>query len=435
MGGDCLNTGCVPSKSLIAAAHVAHAVRTGSRFGINGNEPEVDFLKVREHVREVIAGIAPHDSVERFESLGVTVLKEQARFVGPDEVEAGSRRVRARRYIVATGSSPAVPTVPGLSETPYFTNETIFDLGERPAHLIVLGGGPVGVELAQAFRRLGAAVTLLQHGCILPKDDLDAVDVVRVRLTSEGIALREGAKVIRSERSGEAVTVTAEIDGRKVEVEGSHLLVAAGRRANVDGLGLDKAGIEHTAKGIKVDARLRTTNKRVFAIGDVVGGPQFTHVAAHHADIVIRNVLFRWPAKVETRAVPWVTYTDPELAQVGLSAANAERAGHSISVARFSFAEIDRARTERETDGFAKIVVGVRGKVLGATIVGRNAGELILPWILAVSQGLKIGAMTGVIAPYPTLSEVSKRAAGAYYAPRLFSPIPRKLVAVLQRLG
>jgi pyruvate/2-oxoglutarate dehydrogenase complex dihydrolipoamide dehydrogenase (E3) component len=322
-----------------------------------------------------------------------------------------------------------------MADTPHLTNETIFDLGERPRHLIVLGGGPVGVELAQAYRRLGAAVTLLQHGRILPRDDPDAVDVVRARLISEGVALREGAKVIRSERRGDGVAVTAEIDGRELEVEGSHLLVGAGRRATVEGLGLDQAGIEHTAKGIKVDARLRTTNKRVFAIGDVAGGPQFTHVAAHHADIVIRNALFRWPAKVETRAVPWVTYTDPELAHVGLSAAAAESAGHRISVARFSFAEIDRARTERETDGFAKIVIGARGKIVGATVVGRNAGELILPWVLAVSQGLKIGAMTGLIAPYPTLSEVSKRAAGAYFAPKLFSPLPRKLVALLQRLG
>lgn len=435
MGGDCLNTGCVPSKSLIAAAHAAHAVRTSGRFGVNGHEPDISFLKVRDHVREVIAGIAPHDSVERFEGLGVQVLQAEARFTSPREVEAEAVRIRARRFVVATGSSPFVPPISGLDVTPHLTNETVFDLTERPDHLIVLGGGPIGIEMAQAHRRLGAAVTVLEHGRILPKDDADAVEVVRGRLLAEGVALREGAKVVRTERRGNGVAVTAEVEGAQVQVAGSHLLVAAGRRANVAGLSLDEAGIEHTDKGITVDARLRTTNKRVFAIGDVAGGLQFTHMAAHHAGIVIRNALFRWPAKADTKAVPWVTYTDPELAHVGLNAAAAEAEGHKASVAMFSFAEIDRARAERETEGFAKIVLGARGKILGATIVGRSAGELILPWVLAIDQGLGIGAVAGSIAPYPTLSEISKRAAGAYFAPKLFSPLTRKIVGLLQRIG
>lgn len=435
MGGDCLNSGCVPSKSLIAAAHAAHVIRSADRFGVLGQEPEVDFRRVREHVRDVIAAIAPHDSVERFQSLGVMVIQDQARFTSPGEIEAGGHRVRARRFVVATGSAPAVPSIPGLAETPYLTNESIFDLDERPSHLVVIGGGPIGIELAQAHRRLGAAVTVLEHATILPKDDPEAVEIVRARLLAEGVALREGSKVSGAARRDDGVSVMAEIDGREVEVEGSHLLVAAGRRATFDGLGLDEAGVEHTEKGIKVDDRLRTTNKRIFAIGDVTGGLQFTHAAGHHAGIVIRNALFRWPAKATAKAVPWVTYTDPELAQVGLSAAAAEAGGHTYTISRFPFAEIDRARAERETGGFAKIVLGRRGKVLGATIVGHGAGELILPWALAIDAGLGIGAMAGVVAPYPTFSEVSKRAAGAYYAPKLFSPLTRSLIGFSQRWG
>jgi pyruvate/2-oxoglutarate dehydrogenase complex dihydrolipoamide dehydrogenase (E3) component len=410
-------------------------VRTSGRFGVNGHEPEVDFLRMRDHVRDVIAGIAPHDSVERFERLGVTVLQAAARFTSSGEVEAGEARIRARRFVVATGSSAFLPPIPGLAEVPALTNETVFDLDTCPDHLIVVGGGPVGIELAQAYHRLGASVTVLEHGCILPKDDPDAVAVVRHRLLAEGVTLREGAKVVRASRHGNGVSVTAEIDGVPLEITGSHLLVAAGRRANVEGLGLAAAGIEHSLKGIAVDARMRTSNRHVFAIGDVTGGYQFTHMAAYQAGIVIRNALLRWPAKADTGAVPWVTYTDPELAHVGLTAAKAEEEGHRVSIVRFDFADNDRARAERETEGFIKIVVGRRGKVLGATIVGRNAGELILPWVLTIGKGLGMAAMAGVIAPYPTLSEVSKRVASTYYAPKLFSTFTRRFVGLLQHLS
>ncbi|HZG66171.1 MAG TPA: FAD-dependent oxidoreductase, partial [Herpetosiphonaceae bacterium] len=435
MGGDCLNTGCVPSKALVAAAHAADAVRRSGRFGFNGHEPDIDFLQVRGHVHDVIAGIAPHDSVERFEELGVTVLRARARFTGPDVIEAGEARVRARRFVVATGSSPSIPPIPGLAEAPTLTNETIFDLDSRPDHLIVIGGGPIGIEMAQAHRRLGASVTVLEHGSILPKDDPDAVGVVRRRLIAEGVTIRERAKVIDARGRGNGVAATAEIDGTLVEVVGSHLLAAAGRRANVDALGLDAAGIEHSPNGITVDARLRTSNRHVFAIGDVTGGYQFTHMTAYQAGIVIRNALLHWPAKVDTRAVPWVTYTDPELAHVGLTAARAQEQGHSVSIVSYNFAENDRARAERETEGFIKIVVGRRGKVLGATIVGRSAGELILPWVLIIGQGLGMAAMAGVIAPYPTLSEISKRVASTYYAPKLFSALTRRIVGLLQRMS
>ena len=318
MGGDCLNSGCVPSKALIAAAAAANHVRHGARFGVNGHEPDIDFLRVHDHVHGVIAGIAPNDSVERFEGLGVHVIQGEAHFTGPREVVANGARIHARRFVIATGSRPAAPPIPGLEAVPYLTNETIFDLTERPEHLIVIGGGPIGTELAQAHRRLGARVTLIEGLSILNKDDPDAVDVVRRRLGTDGIDVREGAMVRLVEPHGNGFAVTLKSGGGTERIEGSHLLVAAGRRANVEGLGLEVARIDHTPQGIRVDARLRTTNKRVFAIGDVAGGLQFTHVASYQAGIVIRNALFHLPAKVRTDAVPWVTYSDPELAHVGV---------------------------------------------------------------------------------------------------------------------
>ncbi|MGJ3261788.1 MAG: dihydrolipoyl dehydrogenase family protein [Salinarimonas sp.] len=433
MGGDCLNYGCVPSKALIAAAHAAQAVRSSGRFGVNGHEPAIDHLKVRDHVQGVIAGIAPHDSPERFRGLGVTVIEAPARFLDARTVEAGGQRIAARRFVVATGSSPAVPPIPGLAETPYFTNETLFENGERIEHLVVVGGGPIGLEMAQAHRRLGSQVTVLDAARVLVRDDAEAAAIVRDRLAAEGVAIREYVKVERIERAGNGVAVTILEDGETKRVEGSHLLVATGRRANLAGLDLEAAGIAYTPRGITVDARLRSTNKRVFAIGDVAGGPQFTHVAAHPAAILLRPPPLHLPAKANHDAVPWVTYADPELAHVGLTEAEAEKRGVPHTVSRFAFAENDRARAERETEGFAKVVVGKGGRVLGATIVGAHAGELILPWVLAVTQKMKIAAVASAIAPYPTLSEISKRAAGAHFTPSLFSERTRKVVRFLQR--
>ncbi len=435
MGGDCLNYGCVPSKALLAAGHAAQVMRDAGRFGIAEVEPEIDFAAVHAHVRGVIDGIAPTDSQERFEGMGVTVIRAAARFTGPREVEAGGQRIRARRFVVATGSTAAIPPVPGIGDVPVLTNETIFDLDMRPEHLIVIGGGPIGAEMAQAHRRLGCRVTVLEMFALLGRDDPEAADVVRRRMLAEGIAIHEGIEI--QELSGAAGGITATIvrDGATETIGGSHLLVAAGRKVNVDGLGLDEAGIEHSPKGIVVDARLRASNKRVFAIGDVAGGYQFTHVAGYHGGIVLRNALF-WllPAKANHDAVPWVTYTDPELAQVGLTDLQAkEKFGDGLHILRWPFAENDRARAEHRTEGFAKIVTDRKGRVRGATIVGPHAGELILPWVLAVANKTKIGRMAGVIAPYPTLSEVGKRAAGTWYIPKLFSERTRKIVRFLQK--
>ncbi|CCQ72115.1 NAD(P)/FAD-dependent oxidoreductase [Magnetospira sp. QH-2] len=430
MGGDCLNYGCVPSKALLAAGHAADAMRRGERFGITAQEPAIDPKGVYGHVQGVIAGIAPHDSQERFEGLGVTVLRGAARFVDGATVAVGDDRIRARRFVIATGSSALVPPIPGLDGVDYLTNETLFDLPAIPEHLLIIGGGPIGVEMAQAHRHLGARVTLLEAATLMPRDDQELVDVVRKRLRADGITLHEGAKVTAV---GAGPSVTVEGVG---EIAGSHVLVAAGRRPNIEGLDLDKAGIAADRAGITVDGRLRTTNKKVFAIGDVAGGMQFTHVAGYHAGIIIKNALFRMPAKADMRAVPWVTYSSPELAGVGLSEEQA-MAKHSknLRVLRWSMGENDRARAEAETEGMIKVLVTKKGQILGATIVGARAGELIQVWALALSQKLKIGAVAQMIAPYPTLGELNKRAAGTFYTPTLFSKRTRGIVRFLSRFG
>ena len=438
MGGDCLNYGCVPSKALLAAGHAAQAVRTAPRFGVDAGEPAVDAERVYGHVRDTIAAIAPNDSVERFEGLGVNVIQAEARFTGPREVVAGNTVITARRFVVATGSSPFVPPIPGLEAVPFLTNETLFErTGPLPDHLIVVGGGPIGIEMAQAHRHLGARVTVLEMGTILPKDDPELVAILRARLIEDGVDLREGTKVVGVEKTGAGVAVRIENGEGESGIDGSHLLVAAGRRPNVDGLGLDVAGITHSPRGIEVDARLRTTNRKVFAIGDVAGGFQFTHMAGYHAGIVIRNALFRLPAKVDTRAVPWVTYTAPELAQVGLTeaAARQQLSESDLRVLRWSYAENDRAQAEAETDGLVKVTATRKGKVLGASIIGPAAGESIQTWILAISKGIKVGAVASMIAPYPTLGEVNKRAAGSFYTASLFSPRTRAIVRFLSRFG
>ncbi len=434
MGGDCLNYGCVPSKSLLAAAKAAAAWRSGAPFGIDGKPPAIDWNRVRAHVESVIASIAPHDSQERFEGLGVRVIRAEARFIGPDAVVAAGATIHARRFVVATGSEPLVPPIPGIDAVPILTNETVFALEAQPRHLLVLGGGPIGCELAQAHRRLGAEVTLVEMARILPKDDEEAAALVRKCLVRESVRLIEGSKAVGVEAAEGGVTLVVERESVLERITGSHLLVAAGRKPSVTGLGLEAAGVAVEKAGIRVDDRLRTTNPRIYAAGDVSGGPQFTHMAGHEAGIVLRNALFRLPAKVERRAVPWVTYTDPELAQVGLTEAAARAERPDVAVIRGGYEESDRARAERAGEGFVKVVATRRGAILGATIVGRNAGELILPWVLAMQNGLGLRAMATVIAPYPTLGEIGKRAASNFFAPKLFGAGTRRLVRLLQRL-
>ena len=432
MGGDCLNFGCVPSKSLLASARFADLWRRGLRLGLAYDPPHIDFAAVGNSVEQVIARIAPNNSVERFEGLGVTVLNAEARFTSPRTVLAGEFEIRPRRFVIASGSHPAVPPIPGLDSTPYLTNETVFANRELPEHLIVIGGGPIGIEMAQAHRRLGARVTVLDIGPLLARDDPELVALLAKRLADGGIALRPRVAIVSVAVTGEGVVVTL---GGGERIAGSHLLVAAGRRPSTAALDLAAAGIADDPQGITVNARLRTTNRRAFAVGDVAGGPQFTHIALYHAGIVIRNALFRLPAKVDYRALPWVTYTEPELAQVGLTEPMARRAGRTVRVLRWPFAENDRAQTERDTEGLVKILIRRDGRILGASILGAAAGDLILAWALAISQNLKIGALANLVVPYPTRGEASKRAAGCFYTPALFSARTRRIVRFLARFG
>lgn len=435
MGGDCLNTGCVPSKALIAAARQAWRMGAGEAFGIAPAEAKVDFARVHDHVHGVIAKIAPNDSVARFEALGVTVIKDHARFMDGQTVLAGDKEITARRFVIATGSRPFVPLIDGLDKVPYHTNETIFSLKECPGHLIILGGGPIGIELAQAHRRLGAKVTVVESAKALGSEDPELSAIVIARLRREGVEIIEDISVTSVAGNADGVTVTLAAQQGPQQLEGTHLLIATGRRPNVEGLDLEKAGVDYSEKGLRVDERLRTTNKRIFGIGDVIGGPQFTHVANYHAGIVIRNALFRVPAHADHRAIPRVTYTDPELAHVGLTESEAQAANMTINLLRWHLAENDRAQAEHETEGVIKVLTDSHSRVLGATIVAPQAGELILPWVLAKTEALKLSAMASVVAPYPTFSEISKRAAGSYYTPTLFSKKTRMLVRFLGLFG
>lgn len=428
MGGDCLNTGCVPSKALLAAAKAAQALRVPGLPGVAAVEPEVDFAAVMGHVHATIARIAPHDSQERFEGLGVTVLRDWARFVSDREVEAGATRVLARRFAISTGSQPAVPDIPGLGEVPFLTNETLFDLTERPRHLVILGAGPIGAEMAQAFRRLGSEVTLIARTRLLPREDAAAAAVLAGRLRTEGVSLREGQDVAEV-LPGPVLRLTG-----GEAVAGSHLLVATGRQPALGRLGLEAAGIAWDAGGIWVDARMRTTNRRVFALGDVAGQGQYTHLAAHQAGVVLRQAVLGLPARADRAAIPRVSYTEPEVAQLGLTEAEARaRHGAALAVMQADFDHNDRAIAEGQDEGFLK-VMAVAGRPVGVTVVGAGAGDLIGPWALALDRGMKLSALAGMVAPYPTRGEAAKRAAGAYFAPKLFAnPWLKRLVRSVQR--
>lgn len=415
MGGDCLNYGCVPSKALLAAS----------------SQPGMAFGAAKDHVAAVIAGIAPHDSVERFEKLGVQVIQDYAAFTSPREMQAGGYTIRARRFVLATGSSPFVPPIKGLKSVPYHTNETLFKDKTQPAHLLIIGAGPIGMEMAQAHRRLGSKVTVLEGFKALGRDDPELAAIVVEALKDEGIEIVEDAKV--AEVSGKAgeITLTLE-DGRSFQ--GDQLLVAVGRKANIDRLNLD-AGEVKTAKGaIVVNKGLRSSNRRVYAIGDVAGGLQFTHVAAYHAGLVIRSALFGLPVTASNAHIPKATYTSPELASVGLSESEARAAyGDRLEVLRAPYAENDRARATGQTNGLLK-VFAYKGRPVGAAIAGVQAGELIQIWALAISAKLKLSAIAGMVSPYPTLGELNKRAAGAYFGPRLFeSKWVKRIVRLVQR--
>jgi len=435
MGGDCLNTGCVPSKALLAAGKRAHLMRSQNKFGITPQEPSIDYRAVNKHVHEVIAAIEPNDSVERFEGLGVKVIQAEASFKDSYTVTAGEYEIKARRTIIATGSQPAIPPINGLENVNFFTNETIFDNDQAIPHLIVIGGGPIGMEMAQAHHRLGSKVTVIEAMKALGKDDPELTSVVLERLRDEGIEILEETSVESVSQDIQGITIKVSKGAEQGEIKGTHLLIATGRRPNLDSLKLENAGILFDRRGVKVNKGLVTTNKKVFAIGDITGGLQFTHMANYHAGIVIRRALFRMPAKVDTTKIPWVTYTDPELAHIGLTEEEATKKHGKVHVLRWPYAENDRAQAERKTDGLVKLVTTRKGKILGVSIVGENAGELIQMWSLAMSSNLNIKAMTGFVSPYPTLSEINKRVSYLYFQPKLMSPMLRKAIKFLAKFG
>jgi pyruvate/2-oxoglutarate dehydrogenase complex dihydrolipoamide dehydrogenase (E3) component len=433
MGGDCLNVGCVPSKALLAASHAAVAARSAGRFGVHLPEPQIDWPAVQRHVQGVISGIAPTDSEARFTTLGATVLREEARFVAPDALAVGGRRITARRIVVAAGSRAAVPPIPGLDGLPFLTNATLFDLAERPGHLVILGGGPIGLEMADAFAGLGTRVTVIETASIAAKEDPDLVSGLRDVLVARGIRILEGVTVTAAEPG----PVLRLADGR--QIEGTHLLVATGRRPNLEALDPAAGNVRSGEAGIITDRGLRSvSNRRVYAVGDIaapqgIGPRAFTHVGSYHAGIVIRRALFRLPARIDYASLPRVTYTLPELAQAGLTEAEARAAGHRVSVLRWPLADNDRAATERDPAGLVKLVV-TGNRVIGAGILAPNAGEMIGLWVLAIAQRTRLSTLAATIIPYPTRSEAAKRAAGAYFAAKLFAPRTRSLIRLLTRL-
>jgi pyruvate/2-oxoglutarate dehydrogenase complex dihydrolipoamide dehydrogenase (E3) component len=417
LGGDCLYYGCVPSKTLLKSARVFHQ-RQPAVASLHGLPPvaagaAASIPDVMRRVQQVITGIEPHDSPERFRSLGVEVLLEGGRFIDPRTFETAGRRITARKFVLATGSRPVLPPIPGLDGVPCLTNETVFSLDEAVPSLLVIGAGPIGCELAQAFARLGTRVTVIaREPRVLMREDADAAAVVQASLARDGIVFELGATPTQvSGTAGRIVTTFERADGSSGSIESTHLLVAAGRAVNTEGLGLAEAGVEVVSGRITNDDRLRTTNPDIFVAGDAAGRQQFTHVAEHHAGIVLRNALFHLPARVESRVVPWCTFTEPEIARVGLSEAEAKAGGLSFESYRFDFAELDRARAEGETEGFARILTDHKGRLLGATLVGAHAGEAIAEYALAMAKKMKASDISGVIHVYPTFAQINRRVA------------------------
>jgi dihydrolipoamide dehydrogenase len=431
LGGDCLHYGCVPSKTLIHVSRVASLMRRGAEFGLPTCEPEVDLGNVADHVQSVIDRIQVHDDPERFRGYGCEVLFGAATFIDSRKVQVNDQVIRGRRFVIATGSQPFIPPIEGLKEAGYLTNEDLFALRDLPARLVVLGGGPVGLEMAQAFARLGSDVTVVERlPHLLPQEDPEVADALQARLESEGMVIHTSTTVERVSRKGDETRVGCN-GGLTLATDA--LLVAVGRRAVVNGLGLDIAGVKHEAKGIPVDRRQRTSQKHIYACGDVCGPYPLTHMAEYQAGIVISNAVFRVPKKTDYRVVPWVTYTDPELARVGLTEQQARDKGIEPVVLRFPFKDIDRAITDRETSGFTKLVVHKR-KILGASILGPHAGELVHEIALVMKTGADIGDISATIHAYPTLSQVHRRTVNTWYGRKLFSPGTRRLVKWISRL-
>ena len=429
LGGDCLNYGCVPSKALIRAARAVADTRALASFG--GRAPEgvaIDFAAVMERMRRLRAGIAHHDSAKRFADSGIDVFLGAARFVSRQEIEVAGARLRFARAVIATGARPATPPVPGLAEAGFLTNETVFSLTELPKRLAVIGAGPIGCELAQAFRRFGSEVTMLTTGArVLPREDADAAAILHAQLTEEGIDLVTGTKLTRVDGGSAGKTITFERGRGPEQCVVDAILLAVGRAPNVEGLGLDEAGVAFDRAAVKVDDRLRTTNPRIYAAGDICSAFKFTHAADAMARVVLQNALFLGRKKASSLIIPWATYSDPEIAHVGLTEEEAKRRGLAVKTFTVQLADIDRAVLDGETRGFARLHVEERGgRIVGATVVARHAGEMVSEVCLAMTAGLSASALSRTVHPSPTQSEVWKRLGDAYARTRL-TPWIRRL--------
>ncbi|MDZ7811019.1 MAG: mercuric reductase [Arhodomonas sp.] len=434
LGGDCLHYGCVPSKTLLRSAAVAQLMRRGADFGLPAHEPAVDLAAVNDHLRSVIDTLQAHDDPERFRGYGVDVRFGAARFVNSGEVRVKGEALRARRFVIATGSRPQVPMIPGLAEAGYLTNETVFGLRELPPRLVVVGAGPVGLELAQAFARLGSRVTVVEAAPeVLPREDARLAAELRGALAREGVRFHLGARLERVDREVDGVTLQLNEGEDHRPVSADRILVATGRVPAVEGLSLETAGVAHDRRGIAVDARLRTDQHHIYACGDVTGMHPYTHMAEYQAGIVIANAVFRMPKRADYRVVPRVTYTDPELAQVGLTPAEALERYPDARVLEYPFAELDRGIIDGETDGRIRLVVR-RGQILGASILGAHAGELIHEIVVAMQARVRLGTISAAVHAYPTLAQIHRRAANTLYGEQLFRPRTRWVVRWLQRL-
>jgi len=436
LGGDCLHFGCVPSKTLIRSAGIWSLVRRAKEFGLPEVElPPVNLAAVMDRVRSVIDTIQEHDSPERFCRLGAAVRFGEPRFVDDRTVSVDGTRLTARAWIIATGSSPSLPPVEGLEEVPYWTNETVFSQKELPRRLMVLGGGPIGVEMAQAFQRLGSQVTVIEFADrILGAEDPDIAGILKTRLEAEGVKILTGTKALKAAALGSSVILrvaSVKGEGESWTIEGDVLLVAAGRKPNVEGLDLSAAGVEFSPRGVPADGRMRTNVPHVYSCGDVNGVFPFTHVAGYEAGVALSNAVLRLPRKADYAKVPWCTYTDPEIASVGLNEKRATAAGVEYRVLEAPFREVDRALAEGETEGKIKVLVAPSGNLLGCQIAGCHAGELIHEWVAAINGGVKLSTLAGSMHAYPTLAEISKKAAGSYYSKKLFSDRTRKILRFL----
>lgn len=431
MGGDCLNVGCVPSKGIIRASRAAHDAKTAGEFGIAcGAGATIDFGKAMERMRRIRAGISSHDSFERFsKELGIDVYLGSGTFTGPDSIEVEGKRLRFAKAAICTGARAAAPPIPGIEQTGYLTNENIFWLTEIPKRLLVIGGGPIGCELSQAFARMGSAVTIIEtSGHLLIREDADAAEVVQQSMLRDGLKLALNAKILKVEKRGADKVVTLEQNGKPVELIGDEILVGVGRAPNVDGLNLEAAGVSYDPrKGVGVNDMLRTSNPRVYAAGDICFPYKFTHTADALARILIANALFKSRQRTSALVIPWCTYTDPEVAHVGMYEKDARDKGIAVLTLTVPLSDIDRALLDGETEGFARVHLKKGSdSILGATIVARHAGEMINELSLAITAGLGLSAIGKTIHPYPTQAEAIKRLADVYNRTRL-TPFVKKI--------